>query len=652
MFFSILSNFGGNRTYSEVFALTFVANFALFWAIFGAASIVIGLLAKKYVSKGKTSALENFYNMDSLPDVQQMMMNESIAKPGGVITMTENDQKHKLLRYVESLCSWISWLCAASLPAWLSGFNVIGLQLGMMLCFVIIGSRFLLSLMRNCPLSVIENTQGNHVMIFTSMLRLHPKRVIAGIVLLVLLPILMNSFTYKSCFNDHVDPTFEWKFYGGKYIYSSAFTRSLHLDKVCPPGPPCQLYATLPFDTATSVFLNIHTHIGVKEITVNYETEDAYNNNKKFSHKVVSSYFIKPDQYDSTGERNIHTILLEKLTPDTKYMLEIFYDGKSQKQTIYQTLPASDSTASFNLIYGGDLGFSKASTTLSDTAALQDPRAVIVGGDVSYDDGHAYCYHTFDLTMKIFENNINSKVGRLVPLIVAVGNHDVGWNSFAKVNVTVDENGPSYYSGYAQHYPGAEAFSAENALEAKVPAVAQRKTYHAHMLGKVLNIALDAGYVEGYGGVQAEWLKNISTAYSSSPKMAIYHDPIFAPCKDKYGVANTEQGMKHWMPIFEKNGFMAAFEHHTHYFKRTKALKGRIPTDDGVVYLGSGSWGVEPNKCKPEKDIDEIYASFGNINHIWVININQDTNKVHYQAYALNGTVDTPFYMDMNLYSI
>jgi hypothetical protein len=655
MFLGIQTSFGGNRTYSEVFAITFVVNFALIWAVTGIVSILIGFLAKKYNSKTSAAAMETLYNMDSLPDVQQHMMNESDGKkPGsinGEILITENDQKHKILRYIGSVSSWASWTTFASLPAWLSGFNVIPVFPGILASLFVLSLRFLLSLLLNCPLSVIENNQGTRLYrkVFETMNRLYPKRVVGGIAGVVLLSLFMHTLTYKSCFNDHVDPTFEWKFYGGKYIYSSALTRYIHLPKACPPGPPCQLYATLPFDTATSVFLNIHTHVDVKDITINYEVEATYNTTKTFTQKVTSSYYITPSQYDSTGERNIHTILIDKLTSDTRYVFEIFYDGKSQTKTVYQTLPDKDSTSNFNLIYGGDLGYSKASITLSKTSAEKDPKAIIIGGDVSYDDGHAYCYHTFDLTMKIFQDYINDKLGRLVPLIVAVGNHDVGWNSMAQVNVAVNENGPSYYSGYAQHYPGEENYTG-NAIEAKIPAVSQRKTYHAHMLGKVLNVVLDAGYVESYTGIQTDWLKNISEAYSAYPKMAIYHDPIFTPCIEKAS-KNTELGMKHWTPIFEKKGFMAAFEHHTHYFKRTKLIKGRIENDAGVAYLGSGSWGVDPNKCKPEKDVEGIYASFGNINHIWVINVDQYYNKVNYQAFALNGTVDTPFSMDISKYT-
>jgi len=465
--------------------------------------------------------------------------------------------------------------------------------------------------------------------------------VIIGLGCVFIAGLFMNILTYKSCFNEHVDGTFETVFYGGKYIYSSAFTRRLYMDKVCPPGPPCQLYATLSFDTATTVFLNVHTHVDVKTITINYDTEEIYNNNNgKFTKQAQSSYYISPSGYDSTGERNIHNILLQQLNPDTKYIIEVFYDGKSQKKTFYQTLPSKDSSSKFNIVYGGDIGYSKAAQDLSTIAVEKDPRVLIIGGDLAYDDGHASCYHTLDKTMSMLQNLINEKLGRLVPLIVAVGNHDIGWKSLAKVNKDVTENGPTYLTGFPQHVVGAGD---------RVPEIKARLTYHPHMIGKVLNLVLDSGYSRHYDDVeQLSFIEKISELYGEHPKIAIYHNPLVMPCGDEEDRRSSREGEHIWRPLFEKYKFMTAFEHHTHYFKRSYPLfMNGTRGEEGVLYLGSGAWGVEPEECEGKYDMFESVAS---INHIWIATINQEADTIRYEVLAKSGTL-SDFTVNMKLFS-
>ena len=48
---------------------------------------------------------------------------------------------------------------------------------------------------------------------------------------------------------------------------------------------------------------------------------------------------------------------------------------------------------------------------------------------------------------------------------------------------------------------------------------------------------------------------------------------------------------KHWVPLFEKHNVDCVLEHHDHTFKRTRPLKEGLINDNGIVYLGDGSWG-------------------------------------------------------------
>lgn len=67
-----------------------------------------------------------------------------------------------------------------------------------------------------------------------------------------------------------------------------------------------------------------------------------------------------------------------------------------------------------------------------------NPDLVIIGGDVAYDNAMLNCYYSWDLMLSAFEKAY-LPLGRLVPIIVAVGNHDVGMHSMRQANITVSE---------------------------------------------------------------------------------------------------------------------------------------------------------------------------------------------------------------------
>ena len=55
------------------------------------------------------------------------------------------------------------------------------------------------------------------------------------------------------------------------------------------------------------------------------------------------------------------------------------------------------------------------------------------------------------------------------------------------------------------------------------------------------------------------------------------------------------------MPLFEKYRVPVVLEHHDHTFKRTKPLLDGLADDNGVLYLGDGSWGRLRTPKEPDK---------------------------------------------------
>ena len=72
-------------------------------------------------------------------------------------------------------------------------------------------------------------------------------------------------------------------------VFSTRMMRNIMMKKnVCPAGAPCHVYATLPADTSSAVFINAHTDYDVDGVTVSYDTLNFYNTNA--SSKILSLF--------------------------------------------------------------------------------------------------------------------------------------------------------------------------------------------------------------------------------------------------------------------------------------------------------------------------------------------------------------------------
>ena len=107
---------------------------------------------------------------------------------------------------------------------------------------------------------------------------------------------------------------------------------------------------------------------------------------------------------------------------------------------------------------------------------------------------------------------------------------------------------------------------------------------------------LDTGHIAPIGGEQTDWL-------DTDPARS---EPIAPPDRrqSRAGVSVVPQGRgpsgqgrhrrlnrKHWVPLFEKHNVDVVLEHHDHTFKRTHPLKDGRADENGMLYLGDGSWG-------------------------------------------------------------
>ena len=163
--------------------------------------------------------------------------------------------------------------------------------------------------------------------------------------------------------------------------------------------------------------------------------------------------------------------------------------------------------------------------------------------------------------------------GRLIPLIAAIGNHDV--------------------TGYYHQTTAAAAqyYTLFPRLE--------NSPYRLLQFGNYLSLyLLDTAHTCPIGGAQAIWLKNtLAKDSKTTHKFAAYHIPAF-PSVRYFRLPISSSIRRHWVPAFEQFGLHIAFEHHEHTYKRTYPLIQDFPDPKGIVYIGDGAWGTKPRTPK------------------------------------------------------
>lgn len=130
------------------------------------------------------------------------------------------------------------------------------------------------------------------------------------------------------------------------------------------------------------------------------------------------------------GQRYVHSVIFRGLVPDTIYSIEVKDStGKILKQAKYKTLPNQDASE-LKMAVGGDLGMTDEGIKITSFLSDFKPDVIVLGGDTTYDDGMRSCYHTWDEFYGMFEP-VYDKVDRLIPIIMSVGNHDVGFDALS-----------------------------------------------------------------------------------------------------------------------------------------------------------------------------------------------------------------------------
>lgn len=261
----------------------------------------------------------------------------------------------------------------------------------------------------------------------------------------------------------------------------------------------------------------------------------------------------------------IHRLELTQLLPDSDYRFRIGSDGVIYK---FRTMP-SNMSSPIRFIVGGDIyrdGWDLLEK-MNKQAARLDPIFVLAGGDLAYNEKGPHIYKQAPRWLEwliAWKKQMVTSQGRLIPIIPAIGNHDV-----KKRHSHEPESAPFFYALFP--LPG----------------------YSALDFGSYLSLfLLDSGHTHPIEGAQTEWLEKALHDRQNIPhRIAIYHVPAYPSVRDFHNDASAAV-RKYWVPLFEKFHLNTAFENHDHAYKRTWPIRNGKRDPSGVLYIGDGGWAV------------------------------------------------------------
>jgi acid phosphatase type 7 len=268
---------------------------------------------------------------------------------------------------------------------------------------------------------------------------------------------------------------------------------------------------------------------------------------------------------------------LTDLCPGTDYEFKI---GKQSPKYRFRTMPAK-ATDAIQFISGGDCGVNIHTIANNIQAARQDPMFAVIGGDLGYDNGRSV--ETSLAFLRNYSKHMVGREGRLIPMVACIGNHEVD-GGYDKPRAKA----PFFYALFDGLFP---------------------ETGYATLdFGNYLSLVLlDTGHTSAIVGEQTDWLEKTLKARADHPNvMVVNHVPAYPSFRKMDGAdgkkGTGEDNRKHWVPLFEKYRMPVVLEHHDHTFKRTKPLTDGLADDNGVLYLGDGSWG----RLRTPKDPDKL----------------------------------------------
>lgn len=276
-------------------------------------------------------------------------------------------------------------------------------------------------------------------------------------------------------------------------------------------------------------------------------------------------------------ERMVHRVELTGLEPASAYEFRVEESGRILR---FRTMP-SDLSGPVRFAVGGDTRHRQDWMEEVNTVAMQyDPDFIVWGGDLAYADGRADRAYRWFEWFDAVRNTLIAEDGRVVPLVVVAGNHEVRGGYYHRTEEEYDGSdawresiAPYFYTFFP--FPGHPGYGALD-------------------FGDYLSIVLlDTDHTAPIEGAQTEWLAEALAARTHVDHVIpVYHVPAW-PSNRSFDGRTQTRVRENWVPLFDAHdNIKVAFENHDHTYKRTHPIRHGEIDPRGVVYIGDGAWGV------------------------------------------------------------
>jgi len=246
---------------------------------------------------------------------------------------------------------------------------------------------------------------------------------------------------------------------------------------------------------------------------------------------------------------------------------------------------------------GGDLYHDREPMDrMNRRCGLEDPLFALIGGDLAYSDDSApdKWLDYFDSWVK----NARTPDGRLVPKIVAIGNHEIGPPGYRPTNAPGPDSAREFFSIF--QFPGG------------------KDAAHVVDFGAWFSVVmLDSGHARSIRP-QNDWLEKTLKARAKVPHLfACYHQPAYGAGSK----ADASDIQREWSPLFERFRVTAVFENDHHIFTRSHPiLNGKVDEIKGIPYLGAGAWSVATRPIDPAEMAKRPWVAKAKaINHLYIV---------------------------------
>lgn len=390
---------------------------------------------------------------------------------------------------------------------------------------------------------------------------------------------------------------------------------------------PPALYATWIDDPTTSMTIIWHSEDPAGDDDQEKYTRFEYKlKNKRGAEWISTTSEVSDFPF---SERMMHRVDLSGLEQGEEYAFRIGIDAPDSLIYYFRTMPDKVERA-INFAAGGDTNAGNEFRKTNIQAMRHDIDFVMFGGDLEYSDGRPDRVNKVYDWLTIAKETFIAADNRVVPILAAIGDHefrrtrynkDWGVNSLEDIEKLEDkrESAPYYYAMFP--FPG-------------IP------TWGALDFGDYMSVLLlHAGAFPPIKGEQTEWLAETLEKRKDIPHIfPIYHHGLYPGVRSEY-----KDQQKYWGPLFEKYGVYVAFENHDHVYKRTYPIRAgkKVSKEEGIVYLGDGSWGNLRSRVNPDKwYLEKVLAMRSYI----IGTIHPGDKKFEFRMYDNNGNrIDSYF---------